>query len=90
MNYEHESIGDLSGADVVDGRRGASTLGEYNSVKTAAAVGALGVVAIGLVGGVGALLGMGVAAAVSGNKEPSYGKGAAIGAGAGILGAMIL
>lgn len=86
-----DPIGDLSGADFIDGRRGpVTTLGASSEVKTVAAVGALGVVAITLVGGVGALVGMGVAAAVSGNKEPQYLKGAAIGAGAGIVGAMIL
>ena len=85
-----DPIGDLSGADFIDGRRGPMTLGASSEVKTVAAVGALGVVAITLVGGVGALVGMGVAAAVSGNKDPQYLKGAAIGAGAGIVGAMIL
>lgn len=82
-----DAIGDLSGANAVDGSR---FLGDYNNAKAVATVGAFGLLAIGLIGTAGALVGMGVAAAVSGNKEPQYVKGAAIGAGAGIVGAMIL
>jgi hypothetical protein len=64
------------------------------TVGDVAAVAGVGILAIGLVvgatAGVGALVGMGVAAAVSGDKRPNYKKGAAIGAGAGILAGIIL
>lgn len=82
-----DAIGDLSGANAVDGSR---FLGDYNNAKTTVTTVGDWIFAVGLVGIPCAIVGMGVAAAVSGNKEPQYVKGAAIGAGAGIVGAMIL
>lgn len=72
--------------------------GTKDSGWTAAEVGATGIgVAIGLVAialaataGVGAVVGMGVAAAVSGDKPPQYKKGAVIGAGAGLAGSILI
>ncbi len=70
--------------------RAVGTVSYEGGAAGAAALGAFGLVAIGLTAGVGAAIGMGVAAAVSGDKKPAYGKGAAIGAGAGLLASVVL
>jgi len=64
-------------------------LGDTGNMSTASIAG-LAILGIAITAGVGALVGTGVAAMVAGNNQPQYMKGAAIGAGGGLLLATLL